>query len=62
MEGPREEREVVIDVGNWDIAERGGGMRVEGSQEMANLELHVYLKWSGYRVSVEGGDECEKNV
>ena len=37
-------------------------MRGEGSQEMANLELHVYLKWSGYRVSVEGGDECEKNV
>ena len=37
-------------------------MRGEGSQEMANLELHVYLKWSGYRVSVEGGDEGEKNV
>ena len=28
----------------------------EGSQEMANLELHVYSKWSGYRVSVQGGD------
>ena len=61
MGGPREEREVVIDVGNWDIAEKGG-MLGEGSQEMANLELHVYLKWSGYRVSDEGGDECEKNV
>ena len=23
---------------------------------MANLELHVYSKWSGYRVSVQGGD------
>ena len=25
---------------------------------MANLKLHVYLEWSGYRVSVEGGDDC----
>ena len=25
---------------------------------MANLKLHVYLEWSGYRVSVKGGDDC----